>query len=123
MPIVGCSVGEPAAELDRRIRAILDDAVERFDEPSPRTSWHVTDAYVGDGYGAADDALLADVAEATELTGLIFDPTYTGKALHGLRREIRGGRFGPGDDIVFWHTGGGFAAFAWDRRPLDPAHP
>ena len=42
---------------------------------------------------------MAAQVEATRLTGLIFDPTYTGKAIYGLREEIRGGSFGP-DDVV-----------------------
>ena len=50
--------------------------------------------------------------EATRLTGLIWDPTYTGKALVGLKQEIESGRFEPSDQVVFWHTGGGFAVFA-----------
>ncbi len=50
--------------------------------------------------------------EVTRLTGLVLDPTYTGKAIHGLRVDIAAGRFGPGDHVVFWHTGGGFAPFA-----------
>ncbi len=114
VPVVGCSVGEPVAELDRRIRRILAAAE---DEPPAATAWELTDAYVGDGYGLASDEQLAAVGEATRLTGLVFDPTYTGKALAGLRGEIERGRFRPGDDVVFWHTGGGFAAFAWDWDP------
>ena len=48
------------------------------------------------------------------LTGLIFDPTYTGKAVYALKREIDRGRFSADDDVVLWHTGGGFAALAFD---------
>ena len=47
---------------------------------------------------------------------MLFDPTYTGKALYGLRQEIRKGRFGPTDHVVFWHTGGGFEVFTHDYR-------
>ncbi len=113
-PIVGCSVGEPVDELDRRIRTILTDAAVTLGEPAPVDGWELTDAYVGDGYGTASADLLAVTAEATRLTGLLFDPTYTGKAIYGLAQEVRRGRFGADDAVVFWHTGGGFAAFAWD---------
>jgi len=116
VPIVGCSVGDPVPELDHRIRTILTSAVAHYEEPPPATTWELTDAHVGAGYGRADDALLATVAEATRLTGLLFDPTYTGKALHGLRQEIAAGRFDDDDDVIFWHTGGGFAVFAWADR-------
>ena len=45
---------------------------------------------------------------------MVFDPTYTGKALYALREEVRRGRFSSDDHVVYWHTGGGFAAFAHD---------
>jgi 1-aminocyclopropane-1-carboxylate deaminase/D-cysteine desulfhydrase-like pyridoxal-dependent ACC family enzyme len=52
---------------------------------------------------------------------MIFDPTYTGKALAGLRRDIAAGKYGPEDNIVFWHTGGGFAVFAHDFTEIAAA--
>ena len=69
------------------------------------------------GYGVTTNDELAMQVEATRLTGLIWDPTYTGKAIVGLRHEIASGGLGPDTDVVFWHTGGGFATFAhdWER--------
>lgn len=71
-----------------------------------------TDRYVGDGYGKIDPAQPAVVEHATRLTGLLFDPTYTGKALYGLRRAIDDGRFDERSTVISLHTGGGFAALA-----------
>jgi len=110
-PILGTSVGEPAAAVRGRVRALLESAATRWEREPPVASWEVTDDYVGGGYGVASPAEIACQAEATRLTGMLFDPTYTGKALYGLRAEIGHGRFGAGDDVVFWHTGGGFAVF------------
>ena len=55
--------------------------------------------------------------EATRLTGLTWDPAYTGNAIVGLCHEIASGGLGPATDVVFWHTGGDFATFAndWER--------
>ncbi|HHC09306.1 MAG TPA: pyridoxal-phosphate dependent enzyme [Actinobacteria bacterium] len=106
--LVACSVGDPAAVLDRRISDLVEAS------GAEAIPWRVVDAYVGGGYGVADVDQLAVTAEATRLTGLLFDPTYTGKAIYGLHEELRGGRLPPGADVVFWHTGGGFAVFAWD---------
>jgi len=52
--------------------------------------------------------------EATRLTGLLFDPTYTGKAIFALHQEIAAGRYGSEDHVIFWHTGGGFAGLTHD---------
>jgi D-cysteine desulfhydrase len=112
--IVGSSVGDAARDVEHHVRSILDSATDRYGRVSSDPEWRITDAYVGEGYGVVSAAELAVQVEATRLTGLIFDPTYTGKAIYGLREEIRDGAFGPDDDVVFWHTGGGFAAFAHD---------
>jgi D-cysteine desulfhydrase len=51
------------------------------------------------------------LAASTE--GLILDPVYTGKAMAGLIGHIRQGKFGKGDTVVFVHTGGMPALFAY----------
>ena len=112
--IVGCSVGDPAAVVAGQVEAILTDARRRYGSVTPLPHYEITDAYVGGGYGVVTHAELAVQAEASRLTGLLFDPTYTGKAISGLRTEIRAGRFTADDHVVFWHTGGGFAVFAFD---------
>jgi D-cysteine desulfhydrase len=118
--IIGSSVGDPADALTAKVVELLEVADQRFGTMPRASEWRITDRHVGGGYGITSDEELAVQVEATRLTGLIWDPTYTGKALYGLRREIAAGSFAPGTDIVFWHTGGGFAAFAHDwSRVLD----
>lgn len=111
-PITASSVGDPAPELERRVETIWDAAVAEWGGNTPSANIEFIDTYVGEGYGAVTDEQLAIQMEATALTGLLFDPTYTGKALYGLEQEVARGRFGAGDHVVFWHTGGGFAVFA-----------
>lgn len=111
LPVVGCTIGEPAAAVQERIDTIWREAAGGGGEVTPARPLLIDD-HVGLGYGRATEEELRIQAEATRLTGLLLDPTYTGKALVGLRREIAAGRYGPADDVVFWHTGGGFAVFA-----------
>jgi D-cysteine desulfhydrase len=110
--IVGCSVGEPADTVAEHVDAILADARDRYGGAATLPNYEITDEYVGGGYGIASPEELAVQAEASRLTGMLFDPTYTGKALFGLREEIRRGTLGADHTVVFWHTGGGFAVFA-----------
>lgn len=105
--IVGCAVGDSADGISDRVRSILGEEI-------PNVRWRINDSHIGGGYGVISDAEMAVQAGVTRLTGLLFDPTYTGKAIYGLSREIEMGTFGPDDTIVFWHTGGGFATFAYD---------
>ena len=69
--------------------------------------------YIGEGYGvlsaAARDAFLL----AARSEGLILDPVYTGKAMAGLCDHVRRGLVGRGETVVFVHTGGNPAVFAY----------
>lgn len=120
--IIGVSVGDPAAELGAKIVELLDEADQRYGAMPRSTPWRITDAHVGGGYGVVSDEELAVQVEATRLTGMLWDPTYTGKAITGLRREIASGSLRADRDVIFWHTGGGFATFAhdWSRALNTP---
>jgi 1-aminocyclopropane-1-carboxylate deaminase/D-cysteine desulfhydrase-like pyridoxal-dependent ACC family enzyme len=47
---------------------------------------------------------------------VFVDPVYSGKALAALVGEGREGRLSPGSSVVFWHTGGAPALFAYARE-------
>ena len=69
--------------------------------------------FVGDGYGIPSEAGIEAVKLFARTEGVILDPIYTGKAAAGLVAHVREGRFGPGDVLVFVHTGGTPANFTW----------
>jgi D-cysteine desulfhydrase len=116
--IVACSIGDRSEEIRAKVEAIWADACRATDSQLPRPRLEYVDRHIGGGYGVVAAEELAVQAEATALTGVVFDPTYTGKALFGLHSDIRDGRYTSADNIVFWHTGGGFAAFAHDFTQL-----
>ena len=72
-----------------------------------------SDDFIGPGYGQ----VTADGWEATDLLarteGILLDPVYTAKAMAGLIHDIRQGRIAPGQVVVFIHTGGQPAVFAY----------
>jgi D-cysteine desulfhydrase len=114
VPIIGSSVGDTVPDLKRRIDAIWAKAVAEHGGAMPTPHLGLTDDYVGRGYGQTTERELGTQMQVTALTGLILDPTYTGKAFVGLKGEIDAGRFSAGQDVVIWHTGGGFAVFSHD---------
>ncbi len=113
-PVVACSIGDPADDIATKVRSIWDEAVATTSTPMPDTEINYVDRHIGGGYGEITSDELAIQAEASSLTGVIFDPTYTGKAIAGLHSEIAAGRYNTFDNVVFWHTGGGFAALSYD---------
>jgi len=78
----------------------------------------VHDGYVGPGYGELTDAVLEAIRLVGATEGLLLDPVYTGKAMSGLIGELRAGRWGRDDTVVFIHTGGTPALFAYGERVL-----
>ena len=71
------------------------------------------DKYVGDRYGVLTPECIAAVKLVAESEGIILDPVYTSKAMAGLIDHIRQGRIGRHETVVFLHTGGTPALFAY----------
>ena len=113
-PIVACSIGDESEEVAAKVQSIWDEAAAAMGAPAPDAEIDYVDRHIGGGYGVVTSRELAVQAEASALTGAIFDPTYTGKAIAGLRSDIAAGRYGSDDNVIFWHTGGGFAALSYD---------
>ena len=44
---------------------------------------------------------------------MLLDPVYTGKAMAGLIGLVREGAFRPGERVLFVHTGGAPALYAY----------
>ena len=73
----------------------------------------IHDAYLGGGYGVVGQPEREAIRLMAQTEGLLLDPVYTGRALAGLIDLIRQGRFGKEETVVFWHTGGLPALFAY----------
>ena len=69
--------------------------------------------YTGAGYGVIGDAEREALALLARHEGILLDPVYTGRAMAGLIDLIRRGEFARDDNVLFWHTGGGPALFAY----------
>jgi D-cysteine desulfhydrase len=111
--IIGSSVGDSVSEVTEHVRILLAESDSLYGRRKGDVEWRIIDDYIGRGYGLTTQEELATQVEATRLTGLLFDPTYTGKLIHGLKQEIDQGRFTADNDVIFWHTGGGFATLAY----------
>lgn len=106
------NVCDDEAYFQRKVGEDIADWYAR-NPAQPATDWtfRVLDGYVGEGYGLASDAVFALIQELAVLEGLLLDPVYTGKAFFGMLEEIKSGRFGDCEDIIFVHTGGVFGVF------------
>ena len=73
----------------------------------------VYDNYVGAGYSIPTDAMVEAVELLAKTEGILLDPVYTGKAMSGLVDLIRQGKFQKEQNVLFIHTGGSPALYAY----------
>lgn len=75
--------------------------------------------YVGEKYGLVTDAGREAFRLVARSEGVILDPVYTAKAMSGLIGHIREGRFRRDDTVLFLHSGGTPAVFAYAEELLN----
>jgi D-cysteine desulfhydrase family pyridoxal phosphate-dependent enzyme len=78
----------------------------------------VDDSYIGAGYGAMTEGCRNAISLVARTEGVLLDPVYSGKAMHGLIDHIKTGRIASRETVVFLHTGGWPALFAYDAAAL-----
>lgn len=81
-----------------------------IDALAPITLW---DGYYAPQYGMPNDEGMAAVKLLAQQEGVLLDPVYTGKAMAGLIDGISQKRFCDEGPILFVHTGGAPALFAY----------
>lgn len=115
LPVLGVSVRAERAAQETKIHGLAQQAaaLAGVDTAVPRDAVVVDDAYVGPGYSLPTDAMVEAVQLFARTEGILLDPVYTGKAAAGLIDQVRRGRFGDGERVVFVHTGGAPALYAY----------
>ena len=113
--IVGISDGEPRAALMEMVLPVARDGARLLGEPFDfdAADVEIHDEYYGDGYGIPTQGMIDAVRLLARTAGLLLDPVYNGKAMAGLLELIAAGAFGADERILFIHTGGTPALFAY----------
>jgi D-cysteine desulfhydrase len=112
--VVSINVCDDEAYFRQKIGGICERAIERFNLDIPfdrKTDIHIIDGYVGRGYGLSRPEELGLIRDVARTEGIFLDPTYTGKAFHGMVNELEKDSKALGERIVFVHTGGLFGLF------------
>ncbi|MDH3339253.1 MAG: D-cysteine desulfhydrase [Gammaproteobacteria bacterium] len=114
IPLLGIGVNAPTEEQEQKVYELACETAEYIGKPGivAREDVVANCDYVGEGYGIRTEGMNEAVLMLARLEGLLFDPVYSGKALAGMINLIRTGSLGSGD-IVFLHTGGAAALFAY----------
>ena len=73
----------------------------------------VFDDYIGDGYSRVTEGMLEAVKLVARTEAILLDPVYTGKTMAGMLDLINKGYFKDKKNLLFLHTGGAPALYAY----------
>jgi L-cysteate sulfo-lyase len=115
VPLLGISAGAAESYLGPIVRSLAEGVfahigIERSLGPHAVV---IDDSHVGEAYGIPTEEMHEAVTLCARFEGLLLDPVYSGKAMAGLVHHVRAGRWSADDDVVFIHTGGTPALFAY----------
>ncbi|GAB7261383.1 hypothetical protein DaDZ19_30510 [Dickeya ananatis] len=69
--------------------------------------------YGGPEYGLPNDGTLEAIRLCARLEGVLTDPVYEGKSMHGMIDMVRNGEFPKGAKVLYAHLGGAPALSAY----------
>ena len=115
IPVLGICVRRDAASQAARVARVAEALAAMIERPDAfdTDDVEVSDAVHPPGYGRLNEPVREAMALAARHEGLLLDPVYTAKAMAGLIDHVRSGRIAPGGRVLFVHTGGQPALFAY----------
>ena len=117
LPVMGISVRQPRERQMNAVHGLTARTLETLGAPPIALSKIlVDDGYVGEGYGLPTDGTLEAIRLTAQYEGLLLDPVYSAKGMAGMIGLIRSGFFKPTDNVLFLHTGGATALFAYEDQ-------
>ena len=115
LPVTGINVRRPRPEQEGNVHklAVQTAGLLQVEASPPAAAVTCLDEWVGGGYSIPTDEMVEAVRMLARTEGVLLDPVYTGKAMAGLIGLVRQGRFKRGERVLFLHTGGSPALYAY----------
>lgn len=113
MRVVGIDIDAEPERVRADVISYARAAANLLEASFEERDVEVTAGHAGPAYGVFHDATVEAIKLAGALEGLVLDPVYSGKGLAGLIALVRAGRWQTSDHVIFLHTGGAPALFAY----------
>jgi len=113
--VLGIEVLSDNKWASEKVTKIIDEtgALIGMHEKIKSSDFSIIQGYAGDGYGLPTAGMKKALQLIAQREGLLLDPVYTGKAMAGLLDLISKQYIPPGAKVLFIHTGGSQALFAY----------
>lgn len=114
--IIGVDVDADPERVKQDVIRYGSEACALMDSEFKSDNVSILTGFAGPHYGEMAHTTIEAIQLAARTETIILDPVYTGKAMAALIGLVRDGQFKPDDHIVFVHTGGLPATFAYARQ-------
>lgn len=115
--VLGVSVRQPKEKQVAAVHKLaVATAAQLTDTPLPVEKVYVEDGYVGEGYGLPTEGTIDAIKTLARTEGILLDPIYSAKGMAGMIGLAKEGFFDDEKDVVFLHTGGAMALFAYGEE-------
>ncbi|MGQ0603000.1 MAG: D-cysteine desulfhydrase family protein [Anaerolineales bacterium] len=114
--VLGIDVGKLWRGFPGSIAALASELCGRLGQPHTFAANDVPiieGTYVGRGYAQPTPEAVAAIRRVAQTEGLLLDPVYSSKAMAGLIDLVQRGRWQRNEHVVFLHTGGLPALWAY----------
>jgi D-cysteine desulfhydrase len=120
IPIVGVAVSRDNEEQETLVYKLVERTAERLGIKAaiPREAVISNGDYWRPKYSVPNKKMVEAVNMLAKSEGILLDPVYTGKAMAGLIDLSRKGFFKKGENVLFVHTGGSPALYAYMKAIL-----
>jgi len=115
IPISGINVSRTKDVQEELVYKLALELAQRLEVKGgvARESIVCFDQYVGPGYSLPTDSMVEAVKLFAGTESILLDPVYSGKTAAGLIDLVRKGHFPKNSNILFLHTGGSPALYAY----------
>jgi L-cysteate sulfo-lyase len=113
--VIGVDVDAQAVRVAHDVRYVgrKASAILGVEDSWTDNRVEVAGVWSGPKYGESDSTTEQAIGLAARMEGLALDPVYSGKGMAGLIGLARQGRFQGRGPVVWIHTGGATAMFAY----------
>jgi len=113
IPITGIGINAKLNVQWDRVFNLCQKLAEKLELRNTVTKEDVVifEDYIGEGYSRKTEGMVDAIKLLAKLEGILLDPVYTGKTVHGMIDLIQKDYFKDCENILFLHTGGAPALY------------
>ncbi|CAK0387115.1 1-aminocyclopropane-1-carboxylate deaminase [Burkholderia pseudomallei] len=106
--VIGVDASAKPAQTREQILRIAKHTADRVElgRDIPSADVVLDERFGGPEYGLPNEGTLEAIRLCAKLEGVLTDPVYEGKSMHGMIEKVRLGEFPAGSKVLYAHLGG-----------------